>query len=48
MKDHYDVCVYGATSGGVVAAVALARKGYSVALEPYVPADTLVAPVKII
>ena len=32
MNERYDVCVYGATSGGVVAAVALARKGFSVAL----------------
>jgi hypothetical protein len=32
MNDHYDICVYGATSGGVVAAVAMARMGYSVAL----------------
>lgn len=32
MNNYYDVCIYGATSGGVVAAVALARRGYAVAL----------------
>ncbi len=31
-KDHYDIVVYGATSGGIIAAVAAARKGYSVIL----------------
>jgi len=32
VNQQVDVCVYGATSGGVVAAVAAARMGYSVAL----------------
>ncbi len=31
-KDRYDIVVYGATSGGIIAAVAAARKGYSVIL----------------
>jgi hypothetical protein len=31
-KNRYDIVVYGATSGGIVAAVAAARKGYSVIL----------------